>query len=101
MFLIFIFGTMIELISNFFGICGSIAFAVCLLPQVIACYRTKDASQLSWGFIFLSYLGNLATAEYVAYGDIVNGTLHLPLYFNYGIATTLLSILLYYKLNSR
>lgn len=89
---------MLELFSNFSGICGSVAFAVCLLPQVIACLRAKDASQLSWGFLFLSYVGNLATAEYVAYGDVVNGTLHLPLYFNYGIATTLLSILLYCKL---
>lgn len=89
---------MLEIFSECMGICGSVAFALCPLPQVVKCFRQRDASQVSSGFIALSIFGNFATGEYVAYGDIVNGIYHVPLYFNYGVASLLLILLTFCKI---
>lgn len=71
------------------GIVGSLCFAFCLLPQVVATYRHRDARALSWAFIGLSLGGNVFSCAYVLHSNIVSGSWQYPLYFNYGFALSM------------
>ena len=78
---------MIELI----GWIGSLAFAICGVPQAVECYKTRNADGLTWSFLFLWFIGELGTIIYVIpRGDI-------PLLFNYTCNFMCLLVILYYK----
>jgi uncharacterized protein with PQ loop repeat len=76
-----------------FGILGAFAFAINLLPQLIKCYKEKSASQISVGFLILAFMGNICSAVFVFYTNYVTGLWQYPIFFNYGVATTLTFIL--------
>ena len=80
------------------GIVGSFAFAINLLPQLIKCYKEKSASQISKGFLFLAFMGNICSAIFVFYTNYITGLWQYPIFFNYGIATTLTFILTIMKI---
>ena len=77
-----------------FGVIGAIAFAINLAPQVYKCYKEKSAKQISIGFLVLAFIGNIGYGLYLIYlnwnADFLT---MIPIYFNYGTATTLTLIL--------
>ena len=89
---------MIGTICWFFGIVGAAAFAINLFPQLIKCDKEKSASQISRGFLVLAFIGNICSAIFVFYTNYVTGLWQVPIYFNYGIATTLTLILTIMKI---
>jgi len=80
------------------GVIGSLCFAFCLLPQVIKAYREKTTNGISWLFLLLSAVGNIASCSYVVYTNILSGCYQYPLYFNYGFALSLCVLLIVAKL---
>jgi uncharacterized protein with PQ loop repeat len=76
-----------------FGVIGAVAFAINLLPQLIKCYKEKSAEQISVGFLILAFMGNICSAVFVFYTNYMTGLLQYPIFFNYGVATILTTIL--------
>lgn len=73
------------------GWIGSIAFAVCSLPQAWKSFQEKHSDGLSWGFLILWSIGEVFTIIYVL------PTRNYPLLFNYFCNSTLLAIIIFYK----
>lgn len=86
-----------------FGVIGAVAFAINLLPQLIKCYKEKSAEQISVGFLILAFMGNICSAVFVFYTNYMTGLWQYPIFFNYGIATILTTILsiMKWKYNKR
>lgn len=76
---------------------GAVFFAICALPQVIKAVKTKSTKDISYFFIYFSIFGNIFSAIYIFYTNYSNGFWQYPQYFNYGIALSLIIILLYVK----
>jgi uncharacterized protein with PQ loop repeat len=72
-----------EVINEYIGWIGSVFFAICALPQVIKTYKTKRVDDISALFLWLWFLGEVFTLWYIVYDDIITGTTHWPLIFNY------------------
>jgi uncharacterized protein with PQ loop repeat len=70
---------------------GSIALALCALPQTILCVKQKHARGLSWGFIGIWFTGEVCMLSYVF------SLWNWPLIFNYGANAVMLAIILTYK----
>lgn len=80
---------------NALGWLGSIALALCGLPQAIECYRKGNSRGLSWAFLLLWFFGELFTLAYVwDKSDI-------PLIVNYVANIGLLLVMLKFKLWER
>lgn len=77
---------------------GAVFFAICALPQVIKAVKTKSTKDLSYFYIYFSIFGNIFSAIYIFYTNYTNGFWQYPQYFNYGIALSLIIILLYVKI---
>ena len=86
-----------------FGVIGAVAFAINLLPQLIKCYKEKSAEQISVGFLLLAFMGNICSAVFVFYTNYMTGLWQYPIFFNYGVATILTTILsiMKWKYNKR
>lgn len=76
---------------------GAVFFAICALPQVIKAVKTKSTKDISYFYIYFSIFGNIFSAIYIFYTNYTNGFWQYPQYFNYGIALSLIIILLYVK----
>lgn len=77
------------------GWIGSIAFAVCAIPQAYKCYRDGHANGLDWGFLGVWFLGEVCMIAYILpKGDI-------PLLVNYIGNFAALLVMLRYKLKPR
>lgn len=76
---------------------GAVFFAICALPQVIKAIKTKSTKDISYFYIYFSIFGNIFSAIYIFYTNYTNGFWQYPQYFNYGIALSLIIILLYLK----
>lgn len=76
---------------------GAVFFAICALPQVIKAVKTKSTKDISYFYIYFSIFGNIFSAIYIFYTNYSNGFWQYPQYFNYGIALSLIIILLYVK----
>lgn len=74
------------------GWIGSILLAFCGLPQAIESYKTKSSAGLTWGFLFMWFVGELCTFAYIL------PKMDLPLMFNYGANIIFLIIIIYYKI---
>lgn len=77
---------------------GAVFFAICALPQVIKAVKTKSTKDLSYFYIYFSIFGNIFSTIYIFYTNYTNGFWQYPQYFNYGIALSLIIILLYVKI---
>ena len=77
---------------------GAVFFAICALPQVIKAVKTKSTKDISYFYIYFSIFGNIFSAIYIFYTNYSNGFWQYPQYFNYGIALSLIIILLYVKI---
>lgn len=77
------------------GWIGSIAFALCGLPQAILSYKQGHSNGISWGFIGLWFLGEICTLIYVIPKN------HWPLIFNYVGNIIFAGIIIYYKIFPR
>jgi len=77
------------------GWLGSILLAFCGLPQAIESYRTKSSEGLTWGFLFMWFVGEILTIIYILPQMV------LPLLFNYTANVIFLSIIIYYKINPK
>jgi uncharacterized protein with PQ loop repeat len=74
------------------GWIGSILLAFCGLPQAIESYKTKSSEGLTWGFLFMWFMGEILTIIYILPQMV------LPLLFNYTANVIFLSVIIYYKL---
>ena len=74
------------------GWIGSILLAFCGLPQAWESYKTKSSAGLTWGFLFMWFVGELCTFAYIL------PKMDLPLMFNYGANIIFLIIIIYYKI---
>lgn len=74
------------------GWIGSILLAFCGLPQAIESYKTKSSAGLTWGFILMWFIGELATFIYII------PKMDLPLLFNYSANIIFLIIIIRYKI---
>ncbi len=83
------------------GWLGSSLLAICAVPQVIKCFKTRSADDLAWGFLILWFLGELFTIIYLLVSDSSQNFWHWPLYLNYGLNILLVVYLLYAKLAYR
>jgi MtN3 and saliva related transmembrane protein len=77
------------------GWLGSILLAFCGLPQAIESYKTKSSEGLTWGFLFMWFVGEILTIIYILPQMV------LPLIFNYTANIIFLSIIIYYKINPK
>jgi uncharacterized protein with PQ loop repeat len=77
------------------GWLGSILLAFCGLPQAIESYKTKSSEGLTWGFIGMWFIGEIMTIIYILPQMV------LPLIFNYTANIIFLSIIIYYKINTK
>ena len=77
------------------GWLGSILLAFCGLPQAIESYKTKSSEGLTWGFLFMWFVGEIFTIIYILPQMV------LPLLFNYTANIIFLSIIIYYKIKSK
>jgi MtN3 and saliva related transmembrane protein len=77
------------------GWLGSILLAFCGLPQAIESYKTKSSEGLTWGFLFMWFVGEIFTIIYILPQMV------LPLLFNYTANIIFLSIIIYYKINPK
>lgn len=74
------------------GWIGSILLAFCGLPQAIESFKTKSSAGLTWGFILMWFIGELATFIYII------PKMDLPLLFNYSANIIFLIIIIYFKI---
>ena len=77
------------------GYIGSLAFALCALPQAFKSIGDGHSKGLSWGFLLLWLCGEVCTIVY-SWGYWL-----LPLLGNYVGNMIMLSIILYYKVFPR
>lgn len=77
------------------GWIGSILLAFCGLPQAIESFKTKSSAGLTWGFLFMWFVGELCTFAYIL------PKMDLPLMFNYSANIIFLIIIIYYKLKGK
>jgi len=82
-------------IQEIIGWIGSIAFAVCALPQVWDSYKKGHSKGLTWGFYILWVIGEIFTFLYV----LPMGK--APMILNYGLNLIFLGIIGYYKVKPR
>jgi len=82
------------------GWIGSSCLAVCALPQVLKTWRTGKSDDLSWGFLWLWFVGEIFLIIYMILSDISLDEYHFPLYFNY-TANILMVVYLGYKKGKR
>lgn len=80
------------------GFVGALAFASCTGPQILRVLKRKSTADISLLFIILSLIGNLCSASYIFYTNLLSGLLQIPQYLNYSIATSLVVTLLVLKL---
>ena len=85
------------MLLQIFGWVGSLAFAICGIPQAYECWKTGNAKGLSGHFLFLWSLGEVGSFVYVAG---TRGYLD-PLFANYALNAVFLSIIVWYKLRPR
>ena len=85
------------IILTIIGFLGAICFAFCALPQVIKAIKTKSTDDISLLYIILSIFGNIFSAIYIFGTNYLSGCWQYPQYFNYGIALTLIIILMIIK----
>lgn len=78
------------------GILGAFCFAVCAVPQAWQCWRDGHARGLSWSFLALWLVGEMATLAYVViqHADPI-------LLVNYAANLAALLVILRYKFNER
>lgn len=50
---------------EYIGIIGSIAFAICGMPQAINCAKEGHSRGLSWSFLILWFIGEVFTIAYI------------------------------------
>ena len=74
------------------GWLGSSALALCALPQVIQCIKTKSAEGVNLAFLLLWLFGEIFTLLYV----LIQHGFDYPLLFNYGLNIIFISIILYF-----
>lgn len=74
------------------GWIGSILLAFCGLPQAIESFKTKSSAGLTWGFIFMWFVGELCTFAYII------PKMDLPLLVNYSANIIFLIIIIYFKI---
>ena len=74
------------------GWLGSIALAICGLPQALQSFKEKNSNGISWGFVLLWAFGELFALAYVY------NRLDLPLLLNYATNILIVGIILYYKI---
>ena len=74
------------------GWIGSILLAFCGLPQAIESFKTKSSAGLTWGFLFMWFIGELCTFLYIL------PKMDLPLLVNYSANIIFLIIIIYYKI---
>ena len=86
------------MIETLFGVIGASCFALCALPQVLKAWRTRSAKDISWGFIALSFGGNIASFVYIFMTNLKTGYWQYPQFVNYSIALGLLCVLSILKL---
>lgn len=79
---------MVELL----GWLGAICFAICGLPQTIKVVKDGHGDGLSKPFLWLWFWGEIFTLVYVCIGKF-----SWPLFFNYAVNLTFLSIMLKYN----
>ncbi len=77
---------------EFIGWLGAVAFAICGVPQAIKSVRTMRADDLSWAFLLLWLIGELAMIIYV-----LGTSVDLILLFNYFANLGCLLTILYVK----
>lgn len=85
------------MVNEVIGWAGSIMLSICAAPQVYHTWKTKKVGDLSWGFLWLWFLGEVFTFAYIIVGDIEAQIFHLPLYLNYLFNTLMVLYLLYAK----
>jgi len=79
------------------GWIGSMLFALCALPQAIKIYQTKSASDISWWFIGMWFLGEILSFNYVFITNMQSGTFQYPILWNYIINFVILCYIIYTK----
>lgn len=80
---------------DFLGWVGSLAFAVCAIPQAIQSLKDGHTNGLNWGYLGLWTLGEVCMLIYILpKGDI-------PLLINYLGNGVCLSIMLWFKVYPR
>lgn len=75
------------------GIIGAVCFSLCAVPQAWQCYRQGHARGLSWAFLGLWTVGEVATMVYVfvEHADAI-------LLANYAANLAALLVIITYKL---
>lgn len=81
----------LESVHEILGWIGSIAFAVCAIPQVYDSWKKGHSRGITWGFYVLWVVGEIFTFLYV----IPMGK--MPMILNYGLNLIFLGIIGYYK----
>ena len=82
---------------EFVGWVGATMFSLCAIPQVVRTYRTKSASDFSWGFLGMWFWGEIMTFAYVLIKNMNVGVYQYPLLVNYVFNFVLLCFLIYAK----
>lgn len=77
---------------------GAFFFAVNLAPQIVKCCRAKSCKDISGVFIAFALCGNIFSAIFILYTNIMSGMWQYPVYFNYGVATLLTAVLAVLKI---
>ncbi|UCE71692.1 MAG: PQ-loop repeat-containing protein [Nitrospiraceae bacterium] len=78
--------------ADILGWIGSVAFAICGIPQAWECYKHKSAQGISPGFIALWLIGEIC---YVISVLMKFGWVHWMM-FNYGANIISISVISYY-----
>ena len=81
-------------VGEYIGWLGAISLAICSVPQVIQCVKTKTAVGVSWGFLLLWLFGEVFTLIYLFTNDLAT----YQLIFNYGLNLIGICSILYYKI---
>ena len=85
-------------IFTIIGFIGAGCFALCTGPQILRVLKRKSTADISLLFIILSLIGNICSATYIFYTNLLSGLWQIPQYFNYTVATSLVITLLVLKL---
>ena len=80
------------------GWIGGVCLIMCGIPQLIKTYRTKSASDLSWMFLWLWFLGEVFSLVYVFENNIRGHEWQLPLIANYLFNILVLVFLIFGKM---
>lgn len=51
---------------NLLGIVGAALLSMCCLPQTLKTVRTRRADDISWGFLWMWFIGELCLIGYVS-----------------------------------